>query len=42
MNSELLLKFTGYFPDYLSALSRMLAFTLFWTDLHMRSCRIKD
>ena len=24
MDSELLLKFIGYFPDYLSALSRML------------------
>ena len=27
MDSELLLKFIGYFPDYLSALSH----TLFWT-----------
>ena len=32
MDSELLLKFIGYFPDYLSALSRtLLRFFFFWT-----------
>ena len=30
MESELLLKFTGYFPDFLSALLRY-AFMIFWT-----------
>ena len=30
MNSELLLKFIGYFPDYLSASSRTLL-RFFWT-----------
>ena len=32
MDSELLLKFIGYFPDYLSALSRRLL-GFFWTTL---------
>ena len=32
MDSELLLKFIGYFPDYLSALSRtLLRLFFFWT-----------
>ena len=31
MDSELLLKFIGYFPDYLSALSGTLLHFFFWT-----------
>ena len=30
MDSELLLKFIGYFPDYLSALSRTFLLFFFW------------
>ena len=36
MDSQLLLKFIGYFPDYLSALSR--TFTLFLDNLCRHRC----
>ena len=37
MNSELLLKFIGYFPDYLSVLSRTLFSLFFFFDSFCRS-----
>ena len=39
MDSELLLKFIGYFPDYLSALSSS-RFTLFLDNLCRNSCKL--
>ena len=44
MDSELLLKFIGYFPDYLSALSRTLS-RLFWTtfvETAVYLCAVSD
>ena len=41
MDTELLLKCIGYFPDYLSVLSRTL-FTLLLDSLSRNSCIIMD
>ena len=40
MDTELLLKFIGYFPDYLSALSRTLL-RFFWTTFVETAVQIR-